>query len=213
MSASTRSAFAFAASSDIGDGERRLDLGDAVLVMRDDARKPAGEIRIAQEPDQTIEHQVLHGGIDFELQLAGDFRIELVDRAIELGHAVAVAHRDEGRDDRVRLRAGLVRHPHDQRRPAAIDDRIDDMGGDDFAPQAMPLDRFGEPLHQQFREIAAEFAPEIRIVRHFGFEQVAVQRELGIGEQHREFRPRQRLRAAAALGERRVVGQKLPRRD
>ena len=38
-----------------------------------------------------------------------------------------------------------------------------------------------------------------------------VERELGVGEQHRELRPGQRLRAPAALGELDLVGQELDR--
>ena len=56
----------------------------------------------------------------------------------------------------------------------------------------------GKRSDQLLREIAAELAAEIGIVRHRRVEQVAVERELGIGEQHRELRPRQRLHCACA---------------
>ena len=45
------------------------------------------------------------------------------------------------------------------------------------------------------REIAAELAAEIGIVRHVRIEQIGVERQLGIGQQHRQLRPRQRLLA------------------
>ncbi len=53
-------------------------------------------------------------------------------------------------------------------------------------------------------EIAAQLAAEIGIVRHLGIEQRRVERQLGIGQQHRELRPGQRLRAAARARRARV---------
>ena len=71
----------------------------------------------------------------------------------------------------------------------------------------MMLERVGEALGDGFGEIAAELAGEIRIVGHRGFQQVVVERQLGVGEQHRKLGPGERLGAAAPLGQRRVVGQ------
>ena len=66
-------------------------------------------------------------------------------------------------------------------------------------------------LRDGFREIPCQLAGEIGLVRHRRFEQVVIERQLGIGEQHREFRPREWLRPAAALGELHVIGQKFDR--
>jgi len=60
--------------------------------MRDGVGEPFGEIDIAQEPDDTVEQQILHGHIEIELELAENFVIEAVDRGIQCGHAVAVAY-------------------------------------------------------------------------------------------------------------------------
>ena len=81
---------------------------------------------------------------------------------------------------------------------AAIDHRIGELRGDDLAPQPVMLERVGESLRHRLREIAAELAAEIGIVRHRRLQQLAVERELGVGEQHRQLRPRQRLRCACA---------------
>ena len=62
-------------------------------------------------------------------------------------------------------------------------------------------------------EITIEFAAEIGIVRHLAVEQFAVERELGVSEQHREFGPRQSGIALAPLGNRHLVRQELHRRD
>jgi len=52
----------------------------------------------------------------------------------------AVAHRGEGRGDGGRPGTGLVGDAHDQRRAAAIDHRIAELGGDAFGQY-----RAGEP--------------------------------------------------------------------
>ncbi len=94
---------------------------------------------------------------------------------------------------------------------AAVDHRVGELGGDDLAAQPVLLERVGEALGDRGRKIAQQLAPEIGIVRHRRVEQLGVERELGIGEQHRELRPGQRLRAPPALGELDVVGQELDR--
>ena len=67
--------------------------------------------------------------------------------------------------------------------------------------------RVGKALGDGFGEIAAELAGQIGIVGHRGFQQIFVERQLGVGEQHRQLRPGERFRAAAPLGKLGVVGQ------
>ncbi len=71
----------------------------------------------------------------------------------------------------------------------------------------MALYRCREPVLNLAWKIPGELAGEIRIVRHAGAEQVVVERQFGVGEQHGKFRPRQGLPASCALGDRGVVGQ------
>ncbi len=96
-----------------------------------------------------------------------------------------------------------------KRRAAAIDHRIGELGGDDLAPQPVRLQRVRVTLGHLLREIAVQLAAEIGIVRHVAVEQFAVERQLGVGEQHRELGPRQRRVALAPLGERHLVRQVL----
>ena len=72
------------------------------------------QIDIAQEPDQPVEQQVLHRGVEIELGLAGNLVVEPVDLAVEFDHAVTITHGGEGRGDGRRRRAGLVGDAHDQ---------------------------------------------------------------------------------------------------
>ena len=139
---------------------------NAVAVMRDDRLQALLEIDVAQEPDEAVEQQVLHGGIERKLQRARHLVVERVDLVVERRHAVAVAHRGESKCDRLRAGAGLVGDPHHQRRTAAIDHRVGELRGDDLAAQAVRCQRLRETSLISLREIAAELAAEIWIVRH-----------------------------------------------
>jgi hypothetical protein len=69
------------------------------------------------------------------------------------------------------------------------------------------MQRFRIALRHFLGEIAVELAPQKRIVRHGGIEQIAIKRELGIGQEDGKFRPRQRQIAFAPLGQRNLVRQ------
>ena len=182
-----------------------------VAVVRDDASEPLGQIDIAQEPDHAVAQQPLHGGIEIELEGAGNLVVEPVDLGVERDHAVAVAHGGKRRGDAGRGRTGLVFDPHHELRPAAIDDRIGELRGDDLAAQPVLLERVGELFDDRAGEIALQLAPEIGIVGNVGLQQLVLERELGIGQQHRQLRPRQRLRPPPPLVELLVVRQVLDR--
>ncbi len=117
--------------------------------------------------------------------------------SVELAQAEGIARRRIGGSDRRRIRARLVDEARHHRRAAAIDDRVGELRGDDFAAQAMAGNRVRKALAHVLGEIALQLLAEIRIVRHGTVEQCVVQRELRIGEQHRELGPRQALRRAA----------------
>ena len=67
------------------------------------------------------------------------------------------------------------------------------MRGDDFASQAMVFQRIGIAVADRLRKISAELARHVGIIRHRRFEQLVMQAELGVSEQHRKLRPRERL--------------------
>src|SRR5262249_43305572 len=66
-------------------GERGLDRRNALAIVRDDRGQSLRQVYVAQEPDQTVEQQVLHRLIELELQLAGNLVVERVDRGVERG--------------------------------------------------------------------------------------------------------------------------------
>ena len=179
--------------------------------MPDNLLQPLLEIGIAQEPDQPVEQQILYGGIEIKLRVAGNLVVEPVDFAVESDQVVAVAHGREGGGDGRGRGAGLVGNTHDQRGAAAVDHRVRELRRDDLAPQPMRVQRVVIVLRHFLGEIALELAPEIGIVRHRAVEQIAKERELGIGQQHRQLRPCQRQVALAAVEDRHLVGQEFHR--
>ena len=70
----------------------------------------------------------------------------------------------------------------------------------------MAAHRVEEDLHQPRREVAVEFPGEVGVVRHGAGQQVLLEGELGVGEQHRQFRPGEGPPAPAQGG---VVGDGL----
>src|SRR5262249_33254423 len=52
--------------------ERGLDRRDAFAIVRHDRGQSSREVDVAQEPDQTVEQQVLDRLIELELQPAGN---------------------------------------------------------------------------------------------------------------------------------------------
>ena len=114
---------------------------------------------------------------------------------------------------RGRRSAGLVGDAHDERRPAAVDHRIGELRRDDIAPQPVLLERVGKALDHRAAGNSGRARGQDRDRPEPWTQADRLERELGIGQQHRQLRPRQRLRAAATLVELLVVGQELDRRS
>ena len=75
----------------------------------------------------------------------------------------------------------------------------------------MGRDRRPEPVAQCRRKIAAQLLGELGRIRQIGGQQLAVERHLGIGEQHRQFGPGQPLALRRPRREGLVVGQEFER--
>ena len=151
--------------------------------------------------------EILNRGVEAELQLTVDLVIERINRLVQPLEAVAFVHRHEGLGDGGHVGIRLVDQARDASRAAAIDHGIGEIGRDDLPPKAMVFHRIGEFVPNLVREVLGQFAGEIGIVGHAGGQQVIVQRQLGVSEQHGEFRPRKRLAAPGALGDRHIVRQ------
>ena len=67
----------------------------------------------------------------------------------------------------------------------------------------------GEALRQRRREVARQLRRQRRVLRQVGVEQLGVERDLAVGEQHRELGLRQADVRGAALGDRLAVRERL----
>ena len=63
----------------------------------------------------------------------------------------------------------------------------------DIDSMAMVLQRVGIALADRLREVSAELARQIGIIGDRRFKQLVVQAKLGVSEQYRKLRPRERL--------------------
>ena len=88
-------------------------------------------------------------------------------------------------------RAGLLTQPHEERGPRAIDHVVDDRGGDDLAPQAVPGHVFAVPVAERLREVRLHRVGERRLVRQLAREQLCGEGDLATGEQYGELRRRE----------------------
>src|SRR6266849_6593189 len=73
----------------------------------------------------------------------------------------------------------------------------------------MTFERIWKVSPNRLREIAAKLAGEIWIVRHVRVKKVFMQCELGVGQQHRKLRPRERLGPPSSLDNFHVGRQEL----
>ena len=107
----------------------------------------------------------------------------------------------------------LIGDPHCERRPAAVDHRIGELGCDNFAAQPMLFSSaFREmPAPTPWGNSVPVARPRIGIIGAAQqFQQFCVERKLGVGQNDGKLRPGKRLRALLdAVGDHNVVRQEL----
>ena len=118
--------------------------------------------------------------------------------------------RERAGDIRRRL-SGVFAYLLHQRRTNAIEHVVRRVRGDDFAAQAMSLDRWTEPFAQQGREVEQQVFDEDLRIGQIGFQQILVQHELCVREDHRDLRTRETDVRGAPLGNEVVIGQAFER--
>ena len=94
-------------------------------------------------------------------------------------------------------RAGLLVQAEGERRAAAVEHVVHDLRGDDLAPQPVLAHLLAEALRQRRGEVALELGGQVGVLRHVGVEQLVVQVDLAVGEQHGQLRPRRARRGRA----------------
>jgi hypothetical protein len=98
------------------------------------------------------------------------------------------------------LRPGLVGDAGQIGRPAPVDHRVGKHRGDDLAPEPMSLDLLRIAFLHLHGEVAEQLPGQIGIVGNGAVEQIVVEHDLGIGEQHADLgagQPGFRLLASA----------------
>ncbi len=154
---------------------------------------------MAQEPDRGAAQQALQIGIKPVLHAAGNARIKRIDPGRHLEKTEAVAGHRIGSGDVGGFRRRLAGYQCDEARAAAIDHAVGQHGGDDLAAQAVIVDILSEALLHGLGEIAPELARQIGIIGNVAGHDLGSERNLGIGEQHRELGPGQSAAAHVTL--------------
>ena len=167
------------------------------------------EVGVAQEPEGFAGQHGLDLGIEGELGFAGDGAIEGVEAGIVVLQAVGIAGRGIGGSDLAGIGAGGGLQLGDEGGAAAVDHGIREHGGDDFAAQPVLVDGVREGLVQALGEVAVELLAQIRVVGDGGIHQVGEERQLGVGEDHRQFGAGEAAAGGGAFAHCFVGGQEL----
>jgi hypothetical protein len=122
--------------------------------------------------------------------MPGSAVVECFNRQPQVAQAGAIARDHVGACHRRGVRAGLGRHVHDEARIHPIEDAIGGCGGNQLAAQTVMGDAARKALAPATREIAFEFAGQVRIVGNVCFGKRLVERDLAIGKQYRQLRAR-----------------------
>ena len=97
--------------------------------------------------------------------------------------------------------AGLAHQAADELRPHQVDQVVGELAGDDLAAQPVVHRQIpGDRLHRRAREVVEEVVLGGRIVGEVGRQQTVLEVQLGVGEEHRQLRPGERLVRLGARG-------------
>ena len=145
----------------------------------------------------------LAAGVDqhLRLHLVGHLVVELLDAEPQGDHAEDLAAQQVGTHDLERPRAGGLDQPVHEGAADPVDHAVGDMRRDDFALERMARHVGAELVLQQLREVAFERRCHPRVVGQRRPEQLVVEPDLAVGEQHRALRARQAEALAAPVGD------------
>jgi hypothetical protein len=104
--------------------------------------------------------------------------------------------------------ARLVTHLHDKGRSHAIDQTIDELRGDDVALQRMCRQQFAAGLEQGRGKVVDQQFMDIVGVGQTRLQECLLERDLGIGQEHRDLRRAETAFLLCPFAEALVVGQR-----
>ena len=175
--------------------------GAAIERLRPIAQEP--QRRMLEQPAQVDDQLVLQGG--------GNLVVEALDLAPQIAHVEHRAGHHVGAADIAGAATGFLLGHLREHHARAIDDAVRNLGRDDLAAQPVTADILAVFLDQGVGKITLEIVDEKWIVGQVGFEQLVIERELGVGVEHREFGARETLLGGPAFLDRLVIGQELDR--
>ena len=146
---------------------------------------------LAEQCDGVVHHRVLDG--------RGDAVVELLDRPPQLAHVEGLARHGVGPRHGRRVRTRVLLRAGHEVRAHAIDDAVGGRRRDDLALESMLAQEIGIASREAVREIAVELTREVAVLRNIGLDELVVERDLGVGEHHGQFRPRETLAGAAPV--------------
>ena len=170
-------------------------------------RQPAGSL--AQQPDRRMAQQSRRLAVHGVLGGSGHFVVERLDRSPQCACLESVAGDAPGACHIGGAGAGVRADPADEGRTHAVDQAVGDRRRHDLPPQAVTTDIRCEAGTHSRRKIAHQFFGEAFVLRKIRGEQLPGQPNLGVRQQHGQFRPSERLSLLAALHDRFVIGQVL----
>ncbi len=154
---------------------------------------------VPQQPARLVLHRVLHFG--------GDACVEGFDLRPGAAHVEDFARRRVSACDLRRLRARFFLRARHERRPHTIDEAVGGRSRDDFAPQPVLANGATEPFLHGRREVAGQLRVQIRVLGDVRSQQVIVEPDLAVGEQHGQLGTGQSPAAFAPLGDFVIRGQ------
>ena len=181
--------------------------GDGSAELRGRGGRVERLWQAAQGPLDGAHDEALRGDQHAKLRLGPELPVECLDVDPQVAQLPGVAHDGEGLGDGGGRGAGPLRDGVHEGRAAAIDQRVHDLKRCDLAAQAMSPEGGRMLLLQRRREVAQQFLLQARIVGQVGGQDLLVEVDLGVGQQHAQFRTRQRLAILRAHAHRRRVGQ------
>ncbi|KFB66356.1 MAG: hypothetical protein CAPSK01_004245 [Candidatus Accumulibacter vicinus] len=155
--------------------------------------------RRRQHCPQPGHQRQLPAGVDDQVQ-----RLDLLPQRFGVEHAAGGIPRAS----HLRRRgAGFVTELQDKGRSHAIHQTIDELRGDDVAPQRMRRQQFAAMRQQRCREVGHQQLMHVFAVGQARLKKGFLERDLGIGQEHRDLRCGQAALLLRAFGETLVIRQ------
>jgi hypothetical protein len=190
-------------------GGHRAQAGDRNRERCDGDGDGQGLRSVAQQPAGAALHQPAAREIHLGLHVDVDHGIERLDLAPQCVLVEERARGFVGAHDIRRRRARFLADPEHERHPGPVDEPVHERGRRHLPSQRVCADAIEEAGAHGRGERADELGQEVGVVGERAVEELFLERDLGVREQHCELRNRQPDTRAVPFGQHLVVGQSL----